>query len=471
MRIASLMSVSGIVSALVFGCSDEAADTPPADTGVDTGGDTGVVTADTTPVDTGSTLVDTGMPETIDPLDGLTEAEWKTIKTLGPLPAVPKDPTNAHADDAKAALLGQMLFFDKSYSGAIAVADDGMSGALGTTGDTGKVSCASCHEGVTMDDNRSKPNNVSLGTDFGTRNSLSIANSSFYAWTNWGGRFDSQWSLPLAVAENAKIMNSSRLAVGRLLWTKYRTEYDAIFPAKLDARFDAAHATPFGTGKAAYDALGVTEKDIVDRMYSNFGKAIAAYMRLVVSREAPFDRYVAGDFAALNPAAKRGLRVFIGKGACVSCHSGPNFADDKFHALAVPQTGPKVPAADLGRFADVPPLLTSVFKTDGVYSDDKTTGKLTGLMSDPAQKGQFRTKSLRGVSESGPYMHSGQFATLEEVVAYYGKGGDTPPADITKDPLMKAFPLEGTDTADLVAFMKTLHGAAVPSDLRKNTAK
>lgn len=455
-------------------------DDPPAQTEADTGGDTRVDTGvdsgsvdsgtpDTEVTDTG--MVDTGLPETMGPPDGLTPAEWTQLKTLGPLPAVPKDTTNAYADNAKAAVLGQMLFFDKSYSGALAVGDDGTNGGLGAVGDTGKVSCASCHEGVTMDDSRSKPNNVSLGTDFGTRNSPSIVNSSFYAWTNWGGRFDSQWALPTAVAENPKIMNSHRMTVARMLYAKYRTEYDAIFPVPLDARLDPANAMAFGAGKAGFDALGDADKAIINRIHANYGKALAAYMRLLVSRDAPFDKYVAGKTDAIGADAKRGMKIFIGKGACISCHSGPNFADDKFHALAVPQTGPKVPAADLGRFTDITPMLASPFSTAGEYSDDKLTGKLTGLVADPSMKGQFRTKSLRGVADSASYMHSGQQATLDEVIAYYGKGGDAPPADVTKDPLMKPFALDGTDKADLVAFLKTLSGAPVSAALRTSTAK
>ena len=472
------------------GCGGE--DDPPVgtttDTGVDTGGDTSVDSgsvvdtgeadsgaADSGAADSGTTdtsKADTGMAETIDPLDGFTAVEWTEIKKLGPLPAVPKDTTNAYADNAKAAALGQMLFFDKSYSGALAVADDGTNGGLGAIGDTGKVSCASCHEGVTMDDNRSKPNNVSLGTDFGTRNAPSIVNSSFYAWTNWGGRFDSQWSLPTAVAENAKIMNSHRMTIARMLYAKYRTEYDAIFPVPLDARLDPTNAMAWGAGKAGYDAItDAAEKAIINRIYANYGKALAAYMRLLVSRDAPFDKYVAGKPDAIGADAKRGLKIFLGKGACISCHTGANFADDKFHALAVPQTGPKVPAADLGRFTDVTPLLASIYNTNGDYSDDKLTGKLTGLVADASMKGQFRTKSLRGVADSASYMHSGQQATLDDVIAYYGKGGDAPPTDVTKDPLIKSFTLEGTDKADLVAFLKTLSGAPVSAALRTSTAK
>jgi len=99
---------------------------------------------------------------------------------------VPPDTTNAFAGNAAAARLGQMLFFDKSYAGPLAVGDDGNNGGLGAAGATGKVSCASCHAvgSATLDDQRSTPNNVSLGTDFGSRNALGIINSSFYAWTN-----------------------------------------------------------------------------------------------------------------------------------------------------------------------------------------------------------------------------------------------------------------------------------------------
>src|SRR4029078_4913357 len=113
--------------------------------------------------------------------------------------------------------------------------------------------------------------------------------------------FDSQWSLPTAVAENAAIMNSTRLAVAHILYTKYRTEYNAVFPVALDADLDpaSANASRFpATGKpgqAAFDNMAAGDKDIVNRIYANYGKALAAYMRTLVSRNAPFDRFIAGD--------------------------------------------------------------------------------------------------------------------------------------------------------------------------------
>jgi len=74
-------------------------------------------------------------------VDGVfSDDEWMVIETLAPLPDVPADPTNAYADDDRAAALGQSLFFERGYSGRLAVASD-----LGNAGDTGKVACASCH--------------------------------------------------------------------------------------------------------------------------------------------------------------------------------------------------------------------------------------------------------------------------------------------------------------------------------------
>ncbi len=415
----------------------------------------------------------------VDP-NALTPEEMAQVAQLSPLPAVPADSTNAYADNAGAAALGQMLFFDKSYSGALAVGDDGTNGGLGMVGDTGKVACASCHAAgsADLDDRRSHPNNVSLGTDYGTRNALGIVNSAFYPWTNWGGRFDSQWSLPLAVAENAKIMKSTRLQVAHLMFAKYRTEYDAIFPVALDPALDpnAADAARFpAAGKpgdaGAFDNMAPADQQIVNTIFANYGKAIAAYTRMLVSRDAPFDRFVAGDHTALTASEVHGLKLFLSSG-CTTCHSGPSFQDGKFHALAVPQTGDHVPASDLGRFQDLPALLASPFNTAGAFSDDITTGKLAGLAQDASQQGQFRTKGLRNVAQSGPFMHSGQLATLADVIDFYNVGGGDPgTSGIVLDPAMHALGLTAQDETDLVAFLGALTGADIDAALLTDTSK
>jgi cytochrome c peroxidase len=409
-------------------------------------------------------------PDASDP-DALTAAELAQIATMSPLPAVPADTTNAYADNASAARLGQMLFYDKSYAGALAVADSGTNGGLGKVGDTGKVSCASCHAvgSDSLDDRRSLPGAVSLGTDLGTRNALGAINSSYYTWTNWGGRFDSQWSLPLAVAENAKIMNTTRLQVAHMLYAKYRTEYDAIFPVDLDPDLDpaATNASRFpATGKPSdsnWTGMQTADQGIVNRIYANYGKALAAYVRTLVSRDAPFDRFVAGDATAISPAAIRGVRVFLSAG-CAQCHGGPTFTDNEFHALGVVST-------DLGRHPDIAGMLASPFSVNSVYSDNTNTNKLTGLAQVDSQKGQFRTKGLRNIAGAGPYMHDGQFATLAAVVEFYDQGGGAGSSGIVKDPKMVPLGLTAGQKSDLVEFLKTLSGAALSPQLVVDTSK
>lgn len=217
--------------------------------------------------------------------------------------------------------------------------------------------------------------------------------------------------------------------------------------------------------------MAPADRAIVNRIFVNYGKALAAYTRKHVSRGAPFDRFVEGDTSALSASAKRGFKVFTGKGACATCHKGPTFSDDAFHAIGVPQTGDKVPATDLGRFTDVVPLLASPFNSNGDFSDDKTTGKLTGVAQSAAQLGAFRTRSLRNLTTSAPYMHSGQLKTLEDVVEFYDKGTGTVPDGGTLAPGIAPLGLTTAEKADLVEFLKSLEGAPIDAALLQNTAR
>ena len=409
----------------------------------------------------------------------LTTIEATAARTLGPLPAVPANTTNMYADTPAAATLGQRLFFDKRYSGALATTEDPLIGGLGMMGDTGKIACASCHAGRGLDDRRSKPGNVSLGADFLSRNSLPLVNASFYRWTNWAGRFAAQWELPMAVVENAKNMNGDRMRVVHLIFDKYKADYEAVFATTLEpaigtdaARFPAsAKPKPAGGTDGPWEAMAAADREIANRIFVNFGKALEAYMRKLVSRNAPLDRFVAGNVGALGDDEIRGLKLFVGGANCISCHSGPMMSDDSFHNIGVLQTGARVPAADNGRFADVTPLVGSALNVDGVYSDNRTSGRLTGLTATPPEtdKGLFRTSSLRGIAETAPYMHAGQLATLEDVVAFYDRGGDAAAVG-TKDAKMVPLGLSTRDRADLVAFLRALSGDAVPAALLMDTS-
>lgn len=154
--------------------------------------------------------------------------------------------------------------------------------------------------------------------------------------------------------------------------------------------------------------------------FENVGKAIAAFERTFISDNAAFDQYIAGNEQAMSPSAVRGLQVFIGKGNCIDCHSGPNFTDDSFHNIGVGD-------ADVGQFA---------------------------INNDPASKSAFKTPGLRNIIYSGPYLHDGSAASLEEVIDLYNAGGVAGAQNVSK--LIKPLGLDNQEKADLVAFLGAL---------------
>ncbi len=422
--------------------------------------------------------------------DGFSDAEWIKIRTHSPLPETPADPTNKYADRPQAATLGQRVFFDKGYAGPIlaAAASDGSNGGLGQAGDTGKVACASCHDPSSpgLDDRRTHPNSASLGVNWTTRNSPPLTNVAFYKLYNWAADKDSLWMQASVSHESAVNFGGNRLAYAHYLYKKYRTDYDALFPTPIDpaldpAAADAARFPAAGKPKAAmtdpdgpWELMTDADRKIVNTIISNVGKSIAAYERLLVSRNAPFDRYVAGDTSAIDAAAKRGLKLFIGKAACDACHQGAFFTDQQFHNDGVPQMVEHLPATDAGMFTDVPKLLSSAFNGAGAYSDDPVAGKAKldalGMPTD-TDKGKFRTKNLRSALPSNaPYMHNGSKATLKDVVLHYNDGGAADGFEGTKDPKMVPLNLTPQEIDDLVAFLGTLGGDPIPPALAVDTS-
>jgi cytochrome c peroxidase len=162
-------------------------------------------------------------------------------------------------------------------------------------------------------------------------------------------------------------------------------------------------------------------------------KAIAAYERTILSGNSAYDRFLAGEQRALSPAAQRGLALFEGKARCVTCHAGFNFTDESFHNLGV---GMEQKDPDLGRYS---------------------------VTKDEADKGAFKTPTLRDVARRPPYMHDGSLTGLEAVVAFYNQGGQKNPW-LSK--AIQPLHLTAEEQADLVAFLQALTGevsAAVSS--------
>lgn len=435
-----------------------------------------------------------------------TGPEWEIIRTLSPLPkVVPADTTNIFCNDEDAAVLGQKLFFEKDFSGPITVDDEEAHGSgLGAKGEVGKISCASCHqpESGWMFDIRSNtgvaqnPNATALGANWTARNVSSIVNTAYYSnWRENDGITDSAWADALTDPEDENSQNSSRLRVAHVISDKYRAEYNAVFASppdhasdRLDPRLDPRHphAADFPpTGKPndpQWERMSGTDKGIINRIYANFGKAIEAYLRRCVSRNAPFDKYVAGDNDAISESAKRGLMLFIDnkRADCISCHSGPLFTNKQFYTTGLSvdtKLSPHAKPEETGRYDALAKVLsnkpgdTGEFNVDSEYSDDTRTGLFKGLSRSPADIGRWRTRSLRQVAATPPYMHTGQMATLMDVINFYDRGGDPTGTFVgTKDDLIHALNLTPQEKLDLVEFLKTLTGEPLPSYLTEDTS-
>src|SRR5713101_472666 len=272
---------------------------------------------------------------------GFSPQEWTIINALSPLPHLPVDTTNKYRDSAAAALLGQKLFFEPRLSGPIQQGTPA-EGQLGAIGEKGKIACRNCHmpESTWLIDIRFNnggpiPNATALGSAWMTRNVSSIVNTVFYVhpesrahWRENDGYSDSEWFDAQSEPEGPPVQNGSRLQLAHVIFEHYHDEYNAAF---LDWPLDVgladynrfpATGSPY-TDTANWNSLSPADKEIVNRALVNYGKSIEAYLRKLVSRNAPFDRFVAGDDTAISHEAKKGLKIFLGKAGCINCHNTP----------------------------------------------------------------------------------------------------------------------------------------------------
>ncbi len=345
-------------------------------------------------------------------------AELAAIFRHSPLGPIPPDPTNKFANDPRAARLGQFLFFDRRLSA------------------NGNVSCATCHQPAkAFTDGR----RLAKGLALGTRNTPTVLNTAYQQWYFWDGRSDSQWSQALQPLENPREAGSDRLHIAHVIASDpaLRKAYQQVFgplPPLDDLKRFPSHARPAADRKLpvarAWMRIAPDDRMAVNRIFSNLGKAIAAYERKLVNRESPFDRYVAalksGNPAAqhdISEAAKRGLKLFVGSGNCDLCHSGPTFSDHQFHNLGLPLLSGVL--ADTGRAGGIRSLKADPFNAIGKYSDQRSgpaKDRIAYLPKPQSQLGAFKTPSLRNVALTAPYMHDGRFATLDQVLDFYSKG-------------------------------------------------
>lgn len=314
------------------------------------------------------------------------DAPQFTIEMLDQMPVLPASlgtlPTiKAPADNPQTpekAELGKMLYFDTRLSRDYS------------------ISCATCHN-----PRKGYSDGLSRTVGFGRaelgRHSPTIINSAYNHTQFWDGRaatLEEQAKGPIMASGEMNTVSEKELVARLNKAEDYRKRFKNVF----------------GKGPSL----------------DNIAKAIAAFERTIITKNAPFDKYVEGDKDALTAQQKRGLILFFGKASCVGCHNGPNFTDNKFHNLGLEQQGPLV--TDDGRYA--------------------VTKKKTDI-------GKFKTPTLRNIAQTAPYMHDGSHRTLKEVVEYYNQGGG-PGAN--RSDLIFPLHMNESEIEDVVAFLGSLTG-------------
>jgi cytochrome c peroxidase len=393
------------------------------------------------------------------------------------------DVSNRFADQPAAATFGRKLFFETGFSGKLVDGDDdGSPSTLGHKGDTGKVSCAGCHvPDAGFLDNRTLGKQVSLAAGWGRRKAPSLLDVGQATLITWDGRRDALYNQPFGPIESPVEMNSSRLYAAEQVFLHHRAEYEAIFgpmpplgdaqrfppisaedtgcqPSTVDtltACNGAEHGVP--GDQAEFDGLSAADQDLVSEVIVNVGKALGAYERLLTCGPSRFDQWLHGKADALTVSEQRGAQLFVGRGQCASCHSGPFLSDQKFHNVGLSPTTVAVvfiDSNDTGAAAGLATALADPLNTRGRFSDGDD-GRLPRSV-DANMLGAFRTPTLRCAARRPSFMHTGQLGSLKDVVSFFARGGD--PFGYPGKNELKVLDLTPADQADLLAFLQTLEG-------------
>jgi cytochrome c peroxidase len=301
-------------------------------------------------------------------------ADNAVIKAPPLFPAVPV-PADNPATVAKIAL-GRKLFYEPRLSF------------------DGTISCASCHKQEFAFTDGGFPVSRGVGGEVGIRNTPTIVNTAYLHSLAMDGLSVSLEQQSLRAFLNPLEMRSDTAVVSRFL--QQDTLYAHLFA---DSFHDAQPAT-------AHNAV----------------RAIATFMRSVLSGNSRYDRFVQGEKTALSASEQRGKELFFSeKTRCASCHKAPEFTDGEFH-----NTGLSMHYFDKGRY----------------YATYKDT-----------DVGKFKTPSLRNIAVTAPYMHDGSVRTLEDLLEHYNKGGMP---NLNRDTLMRPLTLTKQEKADILDFLHAL---------------
>ena len=349
------------------------------------------------------------------------DSEIRTILSHGPWPAsAGRDPTNRVSGKPDAIDFGTRLFFDQRLSG------------------TGQVSCGTCH---VPERNWTDNTRLSVGVAEVDRHTPTLMNLRGSRWYGWDGASDSLWSQNLRPLVDKRELDATPLHVAQVV--------------RGDEQLACRYKKAFGVAPSASDD---------EALFVNVGKAIATFVETLVSGRTPFDNFRdavargqpigAGTY---SEPAQRGLKIFIGKGNCTTCHTGPNFTSGEFFATGMSRFAP-LGKADPGRAEGIRRLLESRFNLLGPYNDDVTRTSALHTREALRQKGtagDFKVPSLRNLVLTAPYGRDGSVETLGEVVRHYS---NVDPVRLHARDGKPAVPLKlsAREQTDLVVFLESL---------------
>ena len=356
-----------------------------------------------------------------------------TYYAMAALPPMPFPPANPLSEEKR--ILGKILFWDEQLSTSMA------------------VSCGTCHSfsragtdprlarnaGIdnllnTPDDILGSPgvilsdaqNDFQRHATFGlapqitNRSSTSPVNAGYAPQLFWDGRATSSFTDP--ETNTVAINNGGALesqAVGPLLnttemvhagfdWATLKTRLESFRPLDLATNIPADVASVLAT-KPGYPELFRQAFGTPTISARRIAFAIATYQRTLVSDQAPWDRFVAGQTTALTPSQQQGLTLYQNQGKCNICHTLPQATGFTFRNIGI-----RPPAEDLGR------QIVTLNNND---------------------RGRFKVPSLRNAGLKATFMHNGQFTTMGQVVAFYARApGSTPQFADNLDPALVAAP-------------------------------
>ena len=388
-----------------------------------------------------------GLTQAQDSAAEYSPAEKRAIARHGPWPQpLLPDASNRASGNADAIALGRALFFDARLSRK------------------GDMACATCHQpGRAFTDGRDRAH----GRERLDRNTPGLWNAGLGHWFGWDGGSDSLWSFTLRPMLNRLELGATAAHVAQLLRTDitYACLHRNAFATAPRAAPAAPRAAPAAPRAAPASRSSANEHVLVDA-----AKALAAFMETLQSGKSAFDdlhdALARGDTAAAArypENARRGLRIFTGRGQCAVCHFGPNFSNGEFHEIGIPYV--LAPGrVDAGRQGGIKRVRADQHNRLGAFSDDasRASGSRTRHVAEShATFGQFKTPSLRNVELTAPYMHNGSLATLLDVVRHYSV---IPEHRLHQDgeALLKPLRLTEAESDDLVVFLRTLTSRSFP---------